>query len=271
MVSARIPVHGGDLHAEIIVDESAPARATVLFLHGWTLDRRMWAPQLEALAPPYRLIGIDRRGFGRSTAPADLSAEADDVLKTLDFLEIGRAFIVGMSQSGRVAAEFALRRPDRVAGLVLQGARIGASRNSTPDDEIPLNEFSALCRAGRLSEMKPKWRAHPLMQVANSESANLLDLILADYDGRDMIVPNARSAELDASAVAGISRPTLVITGEKDTNQRRAIADAQARLIADAKRVEIGNAGHICNICASEEYNRILVDFIEENLGALAD
>ena len=48
---------------------------TVVLLHGWTLDRRMWTMQARALANRFTLVAIDRRGFGQSTAPPHQSPE----------------------------------------------------------------------------------------------------------------------------------------------------------------------------------------------------
>ena len=51
------------------------AGTALVLLHGWALDRRAWQPQFGELASRFRLVAIDRRGFGRSTAPPDLATE----------------------------------------------------------------------------------------------------------------------------------------------------------------------------------------------------
>ena len=43
----------------------------VLLTHGFGLTARMWAGQIEALAPAHRLILWDLRGHGRSDSPED--------------------------------------------------------------------------------------------------------------------------------------------------------------------------------------------------------
>lgn len=258
----NIPAAGGRLFAEISGRDFSPTTATVLFLHGWTLDHRMWARQCAALASSLQLIAIDRRGFGRSTAPADVAAETDDILKVLDFFGVSRAFIVGMSQSGRVAADFALRHPERVAGLTLQGARLLKTVSEQTADEIPLSEFRSLAREGRIDELKRIWRAHPFMRVADPSASSLIDEMLADYDARDLLSAAPPPPDLEPSALARIIAPTLVVTGQRDTDQRRKIADDIARLVPGAKRVEIAGAGHLCNLCAPDEFNRVLSQFV---------
>ena len=94
----------------------------LIFLHGFSLDRRMWDGQFELVAERYRAIRYDARAHGRSQADSVQFADWDDLRQLLDALEIPRAVIVGLSMGGRIAVDFALTDPDRVAGLVLVGA-----------------------------------------------------------------------------------------------------------------------------------------------------
>jgi len=255
----RFKVAGGDIAGAVSHGRSAFA---VLFLHGWTLDRRMWTPQMAAFGDDYRCVSIDRRGFGESTAPADISAECDDVIAILDEIGVARAVIVGMSQSGRIAAETAINHTPRVAGLVLHGARIGAHHDLAGEAEIPLDHYRALAREGRLAEMKAEWRAHPLMRADDAEASALVDAMLADYDARDLLCSASAPAALDAASLADLAIPILILTGDQDTPLRRRLGDELASAIPGAQRAEIAGAGHLCNISAASEYNRILGAFL---------
>ncbi|WP_433829552.1 alpha/beta fold hydrolase [Actinoplanes sp. CA-015351] len=93
----------------------------VLLLHSTVADRRMWDPQVPALtAAGHQVVRCDLRGYGESPIPigADWD-EADDVAALLDSLGITRTAIIAASGGGRVALEFAVRWPDRVASLAL--------------------------------------------------------------------------------------------------------------------------------------------------------
>jgi pimeloyl-ACP methyl ester carboxylesterase len=99
-----------DVSGGVLAVESAGAGPALVLLHGWALDRRVWAPQ-KPLADRFRLIALDRRGFGDSTAPPDLAAEVGDLLALREAIGLGPLILVGMSQGARTALQFALRHP----------------------------------------------------------------------------------------------------------------------------------------------------------------
>jgi len=65
------------------------------------------------------VIAYDRRGFGKSRGQPETFSHLDDLLAVLDQLDIDKAALVGCSQGGRIAIDFALTHPRRSAGLFL--------------------------------------------------------------------------------------------------------------------------------------------------------
>jgi pimeloyl-ACP methyl ester carboxylesterase len=260
METTRIAVDGGDLLCAHAGQPSA--QPPLVLLHGWTLDHRMWAPQLTAFATERLVIAPDRRGFGASSAPPDLAREADDVDALLHHFGCRHAAVLGMSQAGRVALDFATRYATRLAALVLQGAPAsGVTPGPGEDEVIPIVEYERLAREGRLDEMKRLWRAHALMRTHDASAAHAAETILADYAGRDL---GAASYLRDAERhdLASIGAPAVVITGSLDTPWRRHAGDALARAIPGATRKEIADAGHLCNLDRPEAFNEALRDFL---------
>jgi pimeloyl-ACP methyl ester carboxylesterase len=97
------------------------------------LDEPRVRAMLERLARRHRVVLIDRRGMGLSErvgVAADAASASEDVCAVLDHLGLDRAWLFGSSVGGTMALDIALRRPDRVAGLLLYGT--SASGRWTP-------------------------------------------------------------------------------------------------------------------------------------------
>ncbi|WP_329102939.1 alpha/beta hydrolase [Micromonospora sp. NBC_01699] len=111
---------------------SGGAPLTVVLLHGWTLDHRIWHRQVSALVEhlgdTVRIISYDARGHGRSgvshLGTATLDRLGDDLAELLDRMApTGPVVLAGHSLGGMTIMEYAHRHPDdfaaRIAGLVL--------------------------------------------------------------------------------------------------------------------------------------------------------
>jgi pimeloyl-ACP methyl ester carboxylesterase len=130
-VPARTSVRASDgVHLHVVEYGTGPL--TVVLLHGWTLDHRLWRRQLadlpERLGENVRVIAVDLRGHGRSGSPAlrdtTIDRLADDVHAVLrERAPDGPVVLAGHSLGGMAVLEFAHRYPDvferRVAGVAL--------------------------------------------------------------------------------------------------------------------------------------------------------
>jgi 3-oxoadipate enol-lactonase len=101
----------------------------IVLAHDLLMDHEMFAPQIEARLPGSRIITWDARCHGQTETtddPFSLWDLADDLRGLLDHLGIERAVVGGMGQGGSVALRFALKHPQRVAGLILLDTQAGA-------------------------------------------------------------------------------------------------------------------------------------------------
>src|SRR5574341_2430643 len=117
MVTKREKIGGVEL-----AWEDAGQGAPVILLHAFPLNRKMWAPQVEALAGGYRVVTLDFRGHGASGIAAEDSTMerlAEDVRGVLDELGLQRVVLGGLSMGGYVDLAFYRRWPGRVAALML--------------------------------------------------------------------------------------------------------------------------------------------------------
>lgn len=260
----HIPVRSG--HGDLAV-EVAGRGPPVVLIHGWAVDRRMWAHQLAAFRRSFTTVSYDRRGGGETTAPANHSFELDDIDTILDELKLKAAGLVGMSQGGRVAMRYAMTRPHRVTGLVLQGAPLDDPPSPTTGDEtvVPVSQLADLVRRGDRERLVREIEAHPLMS-AGSRRANVqaeISAMLGDYRGEDLALsPPAEQLPLYAQDLRSIRAPTLVITGSKELLWLRRVADRMARNVCGARRRVIRGGGHFVNMTHPGDYNRCVVEFL---------
>ncbi|MGV1757164.1 alpha/beta hydrolase [Rhizobium sp. P44RR-XXIV] len=119
----RIDVGGFKLNSILIEAGAAPDLPPIVFIHGASTS--LYDPLLSfhsKLEGRARLLFVDRPGHGGSDAGGAETilpdAQADAIARLMEARGIGKAIIVGHSFGGAVVAAFALRHPDKVAGLV---------------------------------------------------------------------------------------------------------------------------------------------------------
>ena len=175
----------------------------LLLLHGNGEDGTYFVHQVKEFFRDFTVYTIDTRGHGRSprgTAPFTISQFADDLLAFMDEQGLKQADILGFSDGGNIALTFAMRHPDRVRRLILNGANLDP-KGVKLLVQLPIvlgYHFASLSK-------KPKARAH----------AELLGLMVKE--------PHIDSVELKK-----LTMPVLVIAGTKDM-----IRERHTRLIAN--------------------------------------
>ena len=239
----------------------------IVLLHAFPLDGRMWAPQVDALAPDYQVVVPDLRGFGaareQAVEVAEMGLMAEDVVRLLDDLVLDQVVLCGLSMGGYVALAFALRHPGRLRGLVL------SSTKATADDEQAV--------AARL-EMAERVLAEGVGFVPRV----MLPLLLGETSRRrpDLVERVTKLIlEQDPAAVAAAQRgmarrpdvtgglaavtvPTLVLSGAEDERFGPEVGRELAAAIPDATFVQVGEAGHLLNLEQPEQVNETLLDFV---------
>ncbi len=250
------------------------AGAPLVFIHGWTLDLDAWEPQAAAFAGSHRVVRYDRRGFGLSGGEPGRAADALDLGRLVDALGPGPVTLVGASQGARVALAFALRHPDRVAALVLDGPpdELG-DPESAGDEDFSIAGYRRLVAERGADAFRQAWGGHPLMRLhsGDARARELVARMLARYPARDLTgAPEPPPPPAGAEALSSFAKPVLVLNGEFDTGIRRRAGEALARALPLAERVVVPGAGHLAHLDAPRAYNDALRSFLERRSRAAA-
>ena len=130
----RVEVGNGSLYYE-----EAGWGEPVIFVHGHSLDHRMWDEQFPVFAKKYRVIRYDLRGYGISSSQTEdyQFTHAEDLVTLMDSLHIKKAHIVGLSLGGFITADMLAYFPDRMLSAFLASGNIrkskGPSEPMTPE------------------------------------------------------------------------------------------------------------------------------------------
>jgi pimeloyl-ACP methyl ester carboxylesterase len=238
----------------------------VIFIHGWALDREMWEPQAQGLRNRFRILRMDRHGFGASHSAASLSHDVASIRAHVEQLDLGGIALVGMSQGARVALGLAEAIPERLACLVLDGAPWERVAQSEMAPEVPLERYRQILSVRGLEALRAELRRHPFVQLRNPqpESLALLERMISRYAALDLQSPAAPLVH----RVSAINTPALLMNGDLDSLARRAMGDALAATLAHAERAVVRSAGHLANLDNPAEYNQILEQFIARHTRA---
>ena len=252
---------------------SAGEGLPVILLHGAGAGAVTWYPSIGVISKEYHVIAPDIVGYGESDkpdAPYDRAFFSSWLNEFLSALNVSKAHVVGLSQGGAIALQFALDYPEMIDKLVLVDAGgLGA-------------QPSLASLLGML------W-----LNTIPSFLANLFysRFILFNPDNRD---PNHRKYSVEiikgnggkkpfqqgrGAAVSTISmdllrqidRETLIIWGENDKLFDIEHGEAAAKVMPNAKLVRIPRAGHLPLMDRPELFNAILLEFLKENKSAEGD
>jgi len=242
------------------------AGPAVVFVHGWTLDLDMWEPQ-SPLAAWIRVVRFDRRGFGQSSGEASTRRDVEDLHALITELGLVRPLLVGMSQGARVVLDFALKHPSLAGALLLDGAPPCAH------SDLPMAQFRETARRDGLDAFRKLWADHPLTQLVTGEPAMhaLRARMLARYRGSDMLasVDDAPDA-MEAGVLEQIRVPVRIVNGDCDVETRKIAGKTLHTALRASELTIVANAGHMPNLDAPEEYNRIVSDFARRHLPVAA-
>ena len=234
----------------------------VLLLHAGIADRRMWDPQVEALAAAgHRPLAPDLPGFGDAALAA---GTVDYVAFAADQLG-GPAAVVGCSFGARVALELAAARPDLVDRLVLVGIGLGrwewseAAQAGFEEEEAALERGELAVAAAAQGRMWLADAADPAVRELTEA------MTVRSYDQQLPLEGQVKTVWPEPSAeerLGELDVPTLVVVGSEDLADIRAMCEHVAAAIPGARLETIEGAGHLPSIERPAELNRLLLDFL---------
>ena len=197
----------------------------LILLHGNGENCDYFEHQIPCFAREYRVIAMDTRGHGQSPRgekPFTIVQFAEDLHDFMDQNTIGKAILLGFSDGGNIALTFALKYPERVEKLIIDGA------NLFPSGVRPLYQWPIEI-GYRIAKLFAK----------KSEKAK---------QNAEMLALMVNEPHIEPSELARLTMPVLVVAGTKDM-----IEESHTRLIYKSlpnAKLEIIEGDHfVANKC----------------------
>lgn len=280
--AARAPLSSGVTSQRQLIDnlprlaiEVTPHKdgPLCLFLHGIGGSRLNWQPQLAVIGDQTQTAAMDLRGYGDSSLGARQSSVDDycaDILRVAEVLGVDKLILVGLSYGSWIATSFAMRYPEKLAGLVLTGGCTGMSEAGASERENFRVSRETPLDAGQV----PADFAPSVVKVIAGPYAS--EAVRAELHASMAAIPAATYRDallcftnpLEKFDFSRLNMPVLLMTGEYDRLASPAeIRGVAERIFDEAKQPDvrfemIAGVGHVCNVEAPEVFTRHLHEFV---------
>ena len=244
----------------------------LLLLEGLGYDSWMWFRQLPEFSKNYKCIVVDNRGGGKSSKPDypyETSMFAKDAIGVLDYLNIQKVHVLGISLGGFIAQEIALTYPDRIISLIIASASFGGPNAPVASQETVAKILTSPSETVSLEEAYNIRMSVVASKEWLQENKKLLEQIIL-WREENPQPNNARLNQAHASStfnvedkISSIQVPTLIIHGDSDIVVPTRNAELIHEKISNSKLVLIKGGQHWSFIQYYEQFNRAVLDFLD--------
>lgn len=259
---------GNDLklyYEECLPQQSATAKSTpIIFLHGFTLDHRMWQPQAVFFKNKFHLILVDARGHGESAAPKTGYSRADrieDLNKFVQTVGLSPFHLVGLSMGGSTGLGYIFKYPEKIKSLTLASTSVAGYKIGTK-----ISRIDRMVKEKGLEKAREKWIQYAVDYYSEEHKAikDCLRLMMLEHSGapwldekRGKYPPPGN----DLEKISSINAPVKIFAGSEDK-----IFEPLAHILCDKiPNCDISifkGVGHMINMEAPDKFNKELEKFL---------
>lgn len=255
---------------------------TLILLHGYGMDRRMWDKVYKPLSKHYHVVRYDLRGYGLSGLPEVGFGylHADDLSALMDALSIQKAHLVGVSLGGRVVTEFTALHPERVRSATISSGALSRipDRSSVPPEVVKLyndtvfaeNRRQAKENAARgMDALKAEWK-QGMRRISGKRYRKIkedLERMIDDWQAWQWINPET-DAFIGDQADSLFARqakhpPMLLLIGQYDYTENKKAMQRLATICPEATIQLLPEAGHFTVMESPGAFLKQVLSFLE--------
>jgi pimeloyl-ACP methyl ester carboxylesterase len=236
--------------------EEAGDGPSLLLLHAFPLDGRMWHSQVASLSAEHRVVVPDMPGFGKGRLP-DGTPSIDDlanaIVKHCASIGVDRPIVAGCSMGGYIALAIARLHPKFASGLALVDTRATADSQPSRLARYEMVERARHEGAGFLLQTDPPVSAET--STRRPDAVAFIKSMMADATAAGiMVAQRAMASRKDSRpSLSAIRVPVTVVHGTDDPVVAIAEGQAMAGAIKGSTFVPIRGAGHLSPVETPDE------------------
>jgi pimeloyl-ACP methyl ester carboxylesterase len=238
---------------------------TIVLLHDGLVDASGYDEMWDLLAPEFRLVRYDRRGFAASPAATSPYSQTEDLAKVIAASGLERFSLVGCSAGAAIALDYALDHPGAVERLVLIGGVNGFPVSAEAKRREARNFAPALLL--NLDAVIENWAKDPYLIAPGAQTAR--ERAVANWRSNPQnIAHHALRADPEMARpspwprLPQLAAPTLSLVGELDIPDALRSSAAGVALIPTARRVVLKGCGHLLPLERPRETAELIADFV---------
>lgn len=244
----------------------------LVWSHEFAGDYRSWKQQVNFFSRRYRVITYNARGYPPSDVPECLNdytqaQSVDDLKALLDYLEIPRAHVGGLSMGGNVALNFGLTYPETARSLIVAGTGAGSTDPDAFRENV--NGRADAMRAGGMAAMGDYSHSQTRVQLRRKDPLGFEEF------RQGLMEHSALGSALTFAGVQGrrptifaledkmkaLDVPTLIMTGDEDEPCIETSVFMK-RCIPKSGLAFLPQSGHAINLEEPDLFNRLVLDFL---------
>lgn len=251
---------------------------TLIFLHGAMGDYRSWDPQWEIFTQHFDCISVSCRFSypnGNTMEAPDHSAVADaeDVVALMDAIGVPEVLLVGSSYGGFASLALAANHPNRVRAVVAVEPpmmKYAEMFEDTAPVAAAFRERTVVPSRAAFARGEDDLGAMLLtggianMAVEDIPEERLMKRRQNIMAGRRIALSSDEFPLVSPKALAGISVPVMLVTGQTTGPIFKAIFSGIARSMPQAKTVVVEGSGHSVPQDQPSTFNALVLDFLSD-------
>ncbi len=242
----------------------------VTLSHALGTNLSLWDDQARVLKGRYRVLRFDTRGHGQTSTPPGaytLDQMADDLRGLLTGLGVKETHFVGISMGGMIGQVFTLKHPEMVLSLALCDTTSRYASDALAAWQERIRAVEAKGMEAMVEPMLQRWFTAPFRErrrdVMERIAAMLRTTPPQGYVGCCHALPKINTTD----RLGAVRCPAVVIVGEEDPGAPVEVARAIHAALPIAELGILRSASHLSNVEQPEEFNRVLLGFLDKVTG----